>query len=107
MKPFKEADGYAADLQQAYDYYKRYGVTTAGRFLAAYESAVSIVMTSPYACRARRHGWRQMVIHEYPGYSIFYRELEDFWLFGGVVSTAQDPDTIQAKLLIRESGEED
>jgi len=51
MKPFKESDGYAADLQEAYDYYKRYGTATAGRFLAAYETAVSIVMSSPYACR--------------------------------------------------------
>jgi len=48
-----------------------------------------------------------MVIHEYPGYSIFYRELEKCWLFGGVISTVRDPDFIQAKLLIREAGEED
>lgn len=107
MKPFKEADGYSADLQSAYDYYKKYGVATAGRFLAAYEAAVAIVMSSPYASRARRNGWRQMVIHEYPNYSIFYREFDRFWLFGGVVSTVQDPDSIQAKLLIREAGEEE
>jgi len=107
MKPFKEADGYGADLQEAYDFYKKYGPAPANRFLRAFEAAVAIVMSSPYVCRARRHGWRQMVIHEYPNYSIFYREFERFWLFGGVISTVQDPDSIQATLLIREVETED
>ena len=56
MKPFKEAEGYAGDLQAAYDHYKVYGSQTAGRFLAAYEQAVKILRHSPYVCRARRHG---------------------------------------------------
>ena len=101
-KAFKEANGYDADLQTAYDYYKEYSVATAARFLVAYEEAVRIVQSSPYVCRARTHGWRQMVIHEYPRYSIFYREFDQFWLFAGVISTVQDPDFIQARLLIRE-----
>ena len=46
-----------------------------------------------------------MVIHQYPVYSIFYREFERFWLFGGIVPTIQDPDSIQARLLIREATE--
>jgi hypothetical protein len=39
MKTFKEADGYADDLQAAYDYYKAYSHPAALRFLVAYESA--------------------------------------------------------------------
>ena len=35
-------------------------------------------------------------------YGIFYREASDFWYLGGVISTVQDPDLIQARLLIRE-----
>lgn len=105
MKPFKEAEGFADDLQAAYDYYKAYSNSTAGRFLAAYEVAIRIVQSSPYVCRPRPHGWRQMVIHEYPRYSIFYREFDYFWLFAGVISTVQDSDTIQARLLTRETKE--
>jgi plasmid stabilization system protein ParE len=107
MKPFKEANGYAADLQAAYDYYKAYGEITAGRFVAAYEKAVEMVRYHPYICRARQHGWRQMVIKDYPSYSIFYQEFPRFWLFAGVISTVQDPDWIQALLLIREAAETD
>ena len=102
MKSFKEAEGYSDDLQLAYDYYKSYGVDTAERFLAAYERAVLIIQSSPYVCRALRHGWRQMVIHGYPSFSIFYQEFDKFWLFGGIISTIQDPDAILARLLIRE-----
>jgi hypothetical protein len=40
-------------------------------------------------------------------YAIFYREAPAFWFLGGVVSTVQDPDLIQARLLIREVGEAD
>jgi hypothetical protein len=39
VKPFKEAEGYAEDLQAAYDYYKAYSLQTAERFLTAYEEA--------------------------------------------------------------------
>jgi len=105
MKPYKEAEGVAADLQAAYDYYRAYSMATAGRFLAAYEVAIRIVQSSPYVCRPRQHGWRQMVIHEYPRYSIFYLEFDQFWLFAGVISTVQDSDSIQVRLLIRETTE--
>ena len=105
MKPFKEAEGYADDLQAAYDFYKAYGRGVAGRFLAAYGEAVGTITRHPFVCRPRRHGWRQMVIRRYPGYSIFYKELPDFWLLGGIVSTLRDPDLIQARLLIREVSE--
>ena len=106
MKPFKEAEEYDKDLQAAYDYYKDYGIGTALRFLDAYEKSVGIIQTSPYVSRARKHGWRQMVIHEYPNYSIFYRELDEVWLLGGVICTVQDPDSILVRLLIREATEE-
>jgi ParE toxin of type II toxin-antitoxin system, parDE len=107
MKPFKEAEGYGEDLQSAYDYYKAYGADTAGRFLKAYEKAVATIQYSPFICRPRRHGWRQMIIRDYPSFSIFYREFPRFWLLAGVVSTVQDPDSIQARLLIREVAEEE
>jgi plasmid stabilization system protein ParE len=101
-KKFREAEGYDADLQAAYDHYKAYGQSTADRFLAAFEEAVRIVRSSPYVCRPRPHGWRQMVIHQYPVYSVFYREFDRFWLLAGIIPTVQDPDSIQALLLIRE-----
>ena len=106
MKAFKEAEGYSADLQAAYDYYKAYGVPTAERFLAAYERAVDILRQSPFVCRARRHGWRQMIIQDYPNYSIFYKEISVCWLLGGVISASRDPDLIQARLLVREVSED-
>ena len=102
MKRFKEAEGYADDLQAAYDYYKAYGSQTAERFLAAYQEAVEILKRMPRICRPRRHGWRQMIIQEYPNYSVFYKELSFCWLLGGVISTVQDPDLVQARLLLRE-----
>ena len=46
-----------------------------------------------------------MIIHGYPSYSIFYREMEECWLLGGLICTLQDPDMVQARLLIREVGE--
>lgn len=107
MKSFKEAEGYAEDLQAAYDYYKAYSAQTAGRFLAGYDRAIMILQSSPFICRARRHGWRQMIIHEYPVYSLFYKELSFCWLLGGILPTVRDPDTLQARLLVRESSEEE
>jgi plasmid stabilization system protein ParE len=107
MKRFREAEGYDKDLQAAYDYYQAYGAATATRFLEAYEHAAGLIRYNPFICRARPHGWRQMVIRSFPNYSIFYRELPNFWLIGAVISTVQDPDAIQALLLIREvAGEE-
>ena len=47
-----------------------------------------------------------MVIHRYSGFSIFYREYDDYWLLGGVISTLRDPDLIQARLLICEVADE-
>ena len=71
MKPFKEAEGYYEDLQAAFDYYNAYGAATAGRFLSAYEKAVETIRYSPCICRARRHGWRQMIIRDYPNHILF------------------------------------
>ena len=102
MKPFKEAEGFAEDLQAAYDYYKTYGRRSAERFLAACEAAIKNIRYNPFVSHPRKHGWRQLVILRHPNYSIFYKELADCWLLGGVVSTIRDPDTIQARLLIRE-----
>jgi len=107
MKPFKEAEDYAQDLQAAYDYYKAYSPQTAERFLAAYERAEAILRQSPFISHPRRHGWRQMIIQDYPVYSVFYKELFFCWLLGGILSTVRDPDMIQARLLVREVTEEE
>ena len=105
MKPFKEAEGYAEDLQSAYNYYNAYSPQTAERFLAAYERVEGILQQGPFICRPRRHGWRQMIIQDYPNYSIFYKELSFCWLLGGILPSVRDPDMTQAKLLVREVSE--
>lgn len=105
MKSFKEAELYAGDLQSAYDYYKAYSPKTAERFLAAYERAESILQENPFICHPRRHGWRQMIVQDYPSYSIFYKELPFCWLLGGILPAVRDPDMIQARLLVREVSE--
>ena len=106
MKPFREAEGYASDLQTAYDYYKGYSPDAAKRFLAAYARAIKVIQHAPHACRLRRHGWRQMIVPGHPNYSIFYKELPHCWLAAGIVSTVIDPDAIQVRLLIREISED-
>ncbi len=102
MKPFREAVGYDDDLQSAYDYYKTYSPAAAGRFVAAYEKAVDTLQYNPFICRSRKNGWRQMIIKGHPIFSVFYKEFQDFWLLAGIIPTVQDPDSIQARLLIRE-----
>ncbi len=101
MKPFKAATTYTADLQAAYDYFKQGGLLAADRFFARYARTRRTITENPLACRLRPNGWRQPTI---PGstYAIFYREAPDFWFLGGVISVVQDPDTIQAQLLLRE-----
>jgi plasmid stabilization system protein ParE len=106
MKPFKTAATYAADLQQAYDYFGQGGPRAAERFWERYYRALQVLMMNPQACRLRPSGWRQMGVAQ-SSYAIFYREAPDFWFLGGVVSTVQDPDLIQARLLIREVGDVD
>jgi plasmid stabilization system protein ParE len=104
MKLFREAEGYADDLQAAYDYYMSYSPSAAERFLAAYSRATKFIVQNPLACRLRRHGWRQMIIPGHPNYSIFYKEISICWLYAGVIPTVRDPDAIQGRLLIRELG---
>jgi plasmid stabilization system protein ParE len=104
MKPLKVAPAMTADLQQAYDYFKRGGSTAAERFLIRYEEAMRAVQLHPEICRVRPSGWRQRPIPR-SSYALFYREAPDFWLIAAVISTVQDPDMIQAQLLIREIGE--
>lgn len=55
MKPFKEAEGYAADLQAAYDYYRAYSLQTAERFWSAYEEATELLKRRPRICRPRQN----------------------------------------------------
>jgi plasmid stabilization system protein ParE len=104
VKPFREAGGYADDLQAAYDYYKSYSARAATRFLSAYLKEVAVVTSNPLVTHVRRHGWRQLTIRRHPRYAIFYKELPGFWLLGGVIATMRDPDQILVKLLIREIG---
>jgi hypothetical protein len=74
-------------------------------FLQAYLAGIRLLEKNPRICRLRAHGWRQMVVRGFSSHSIFYKELPDFWLVGGIVCTIRDPDVIQARLLIREVGE--
>jgi len=48
-----------------------------------------------------------MIVPGHPNYSIFYKELPVCWLYAGVIPTVRDPDVIQARLLIREIGQEE
>ena len=104
MKPFKVSPALAADLQLAYDYFKRGGPMAAERFLARYEEAMRVLQQHPEICRVRLSGWRQLPIPR-SSCALFFREAPDFWLVAAVISTVQDPDMIQAQLLIREIGE--
>jgi len=106
MKPFKTAAPYVADLQRAHDYFRQGGPRAAEGFWERYNRALHVIMTTPQACRVRPSGWRQMAIPR-SSYAIFYREAPTFWFLGAVISTVQDPDLIQARLLIREVGEAD
>jgi plasmid stabilization system protein ParE len=56
MKPLKVAPAMTADLQQAYDYFKRGGSTAAERFLIRYEEAMRAVQLHPEICRVRPSG---------------------------------------------------
>lgn len=106
MKPFREAEDYADDLQAAYNYYKDYSAKSASNFLKHYLADIALIASNPLIARTRRHGWRQIPIRRHPRYAIFYKELPDFWLLGGVASTLRDPDRILVDLLIREASEE-
>jgi plasmid stabilization system protein ParE len=105
MKPFKASEALASDLQEAYDYFKRGGPAAAERFSAAFERTLRTVCRHPEICRLRGSGWRHAPI---PGssYVLFYRESPSFWFVGAVISMLQDPDVIQAQLLIREISDE-
>jgi hypothetical protein len=69
--------------------------------LARYRKVREAIEQRPLACRLRPTDWRQITIPR-SSFTIFYREAPDFWFLGGVISTVQDRDVIQARLLIRE-----
>jgi plasmid stabilization system protein ParE len=105
MSEWVQVEGYAEDYQAAYDYFKsRGGAVAADRFTERYERCVHAVVAHPRSCAVRGHGWRQKPI-PHSTFSVFYGERGSFWLLVGVQSTVQDPDRIQALLLIREVGE--
>ena len=100
-----EVAGYAKDYQAAYDYIKaRGGKVAAGRFVERYRQCVNAIVAQPRSSAVRGHGWRQKPI-PHSSFSIFYGERGVFWMLVGVQSTVQDPDRIQAMLLIREVSE--
>ena len=102
MKPRVQVAGYAEDLQTAYDYFKtKGGQRAAERFFARYEENVSAILAHPKSSVLRGHGWRQKPIPN-STFSIYYGERGAFWMLVGIQSTVQDPDRIQAMLLIRE-----
>lgn len=101
MKSFKVSDALPADLQRAFDYFKQGGAPAADQFMERNDKALRAIQAHPEICRLRSTGWRLMPIPR-SSYAIFYREAPAFWFVGGVVSTVQDPDVIQAQLLLRE-----
>lgn len=106
MMPWVQVPGYAEDLQAAYDYYKqRGGASAAEHFLGRYQRAVTLLTEHPLSRANRGAGWRQMPITN-SAFSIFYGERGNCWMLVGIQSTVQDPDRIQALLLIREVGED-
>jgi hypothetical protein len=105
MKQWVQVSGFAGDLQLAYDYFRQKGgVAAATRFLTRYEHCVAAVTAHPKLGAIRGHGWRQKPIPN-STFSIFYGERGKYWMLVGIQSTVQDPDRIQASLLIREIGE--
>lgn len=101
MTAWIEAEGYAHDLQAAYDYFKQGGMSAAERFLNRYRRCAATIIERPKIFPIRPHGWRQIHIPD-STFSIFYGERDRFWILVGIQSTVQDPDRIQALLLIRE-----
>ena len=107
MKPWIQVAGYAEDLQAAYEYFlARGGAVVAEKFFVRYEKCVAVIVAHPESCRQRGHGWRQIPIPN-STFSIFYGERGQFWMLVGIQSTVQDPDRLQAMLLIRELGRPD
>jgi plasmid stabilization system protein ParE len=105
MSEWVQVAGYAEDYQAAYDYFKaRGGAAAAARFVERYKLCVKAIVAQPRGSAVRGHGWRQKPIPN-STFSIFYGERGAFWMLVGVQSTVQDPDRIQAMLLIREVGE--
>lgn len=105
MMQWIQAGGYAEDLQAAYDYVNTRGRRVhAERFLARYTRCITSITAHPKSCAIRGHGWRQKPIPN-STFSIFYGERGIFWMLIGIQSTVQDPDRIQAMLLIREVSE--
>lgn len=105
MTEWIQVGGFAGDLQAAYDYFKRAGgLAAADRFLAQYNRCVAVITRHPEGCAVRGHGWRQKPIPD-STFSLYYGERGGYWMFVGIQSTVQDPDRIQALLLIREVSE--
>ncbi len=102
MKPWVQVAGYAEDLQAAHDYFKsKAGARAADRFFTRYQASVMSIIEHPESAAIRGHGWRQKPIRN-STFSIFYGERGGFWMLVGIQSTVQDPDRLQALLLIRE-----
>lgn len=84
----------------------RWGLAAAERFIERYEKARLTIQQHPEICRRRANGSRQMPVPRL-SFAIFYREAPMLWLVSAGVSTVQDPDVIQAELIIREIREEE
>ena len=105
MSEWVQVAGYAEDYQAAYDYVKsRGGLRAAAKFVQRYERCMKAIVAQPRSSAVRGHGWRQKPISR-SSFSIFYGERGVFWMLVGVQSAIQDPDRIQALLLIREVSE--
>jgi plasmid stabilization system protein ParE len=101
MSAWIQVAGYADDLQVAYDHHKLGGPIASQRFWERYQRTIDSIIVYPESVALRPHGWRQKPIPR-SVYSIFYGQRGPYWMLVGIQSTIQDPDRIQAMLLIRE-----
>ena len=99
-----QVEGYSEDYQAAYDYFKqRGGVPAAARFVERYKPCVKTIVAQPRSSAVvDTDGGKSRSRIPRSAFSMGTRCL---WMLVGVQSTVQDPDRIQAMLLIREVSE--
>jgi plasmid stabilization system protein ParE len=101
-KPFRVADAIAdVDLPAIVAYHRQRSVPKAERILAEYDSIVALLSENPRLMPERSHGWR-VYPFESGTYVLYYRELDAFWLAGGVFHALREPNWILAQAVLRE-----
>lgn len=101
-KPFRVADSVAdVDLPAIVAYHRERSGQKAGRLLAEYDSIIALLSANPHLMPERPHGWR-VYPFETGTYVLYYRELDKFWLVGGIFHALRDPNWIISQATIRE-----